>query len=211
MAAELCGLELWLVRHGETIFNRENRLQGQADAPLTARGRSQAAAVAARLGGARFEALYSSDLDRARETAAIINARLGLTVTETPLLRERHFGEAQGLFKADAYARFPGLVKSVVDGTPADLPVGAERVDRLLARTQVFLQQVTQNHASGSRLLIVAHGGSIRGLVISALRFPAESWFSWPLHNAALTVVELGMPARLLLYNDTGQLTPENQ
>lgn len=209
MAVEPRGIELWLVRHGETVFNRENRLQGQADAPLTARGRAQAAALAARLCRKRFDALYSSDLNRARETVAIVNGPLGIGVSETPLLRERHFGEAQGLLKAEAFAQFPALTKSAGAGTVGDIPPGAERVDRLLARTQAFLRQVEQNHASGSRLLIVAHGGSIRGLVISALGLSAESWFSWPLHNAALTILELGTPPRLLLFNDTGHLDSE--
>ena len=86
-----------LVRHGETAWNAEGRLQGQIDIPLNAAGRAQAEATAARLAAHRFDALYSSDLSRALETAAPAATLLGLQTRPTPSLRERQFGGFQGL------------------------------------------------------------------------------------------------------------------
>src|SRR5512140_18596 len=89
-------VDVFLVRHGETTWNREGRIQGSGDSPLTERGVAQARAVAARLAAERFEALHSSDLGRARETARHVAAAVKLEVTAHPGLRERSYGILEG-------------------------------------------------------------------------------------------------------------------
>ena len=96
-----------LVRHGETAWNAETRLQGHVDIPLNDIGRAQAQAAALSLATQNFDALYSSDLSRAVETAAAAGARLGLEVLPTQSLRERRLGGFQGLTRAEAQARYP--------------------------------------------------------------------------------------------------------
>ena len=98
---------LCLVRHGETAWNAERRLQGHTDIPLNAHGLAQAQATAASLAGERFDAAYSSDLARARQTAEAIAGRCRLTPAFDDRLRERHYGAFQSLTYDEARARYP--------------------------------------------------------------------------------------------------------
>src|SRR3954452_24611267 len=93
----MTGTTLLLVRHGETDWNAEGRLQGHTDRPLNEYGRRQAKELAARLAGGHVDAIYASDLSRARETAEIVGERLGLTVVIDPDLRETNWGTWEGL------------------------------------------------------------------------------------------------------------------
>ena len=99
--------ELLLVRHGETDWNRDRRFQGHADPPLNETGREQANALAEELAGEEIELVYTSDLQRARETAQIVGARLGAGVVPLPALREIDVGEWQGLTWPEIEQRFP--------------------------------------------------------------------------------------------------------
>lgn len=96
-----------LVRHGETDWNAAGRIQGHSDTPLNAAGRLQARRAAQRLAREPIRALYSSDLARAFETATIIGVPLGLTVVVSPQLRERRYGEWEGLTSAEIQAHYP--------------------------------------------------------------------------------------------------------
>jgi broad specificity phosphatase PhoE len=98
---------LLLVRHGETDWNTTGRFQGQADPPLNANGRAQAASLAAQLAQTRIGAIYSSDLQRARDTAEIVARKLGMTVRVDRRLREINQGEWDGMLTTDIIARYP--------------------------------------------------------------------------------------------------------
>src|SRR5258706_3803519 len=99
---------LCLVRHGETAWNAEGRVQGQLDIPLSPTGLAQAKAVASALAGESFDAIYSSDLVRVRQTAQPIAELLKKDVLLDERLRERHYGVFQGITYAEAKERFPG-------------------------------------------------------------------------------------------------------
>jgi glucosyl-3-phosphoglycerate phosphatase len=154
---------LLLVRHGETDWNRSGRWQGHSDTSLNDAGREQARRVARELGG--IDVVYASDLARARETAEIIAADLGLEVRVDPRLRERSFGAWEGLTGAEIETRFREAHASWLagQGPGAD---DAEAFDTFAARVRGFLQEVLERH-SEETVLVVAHGGSIR--VIHAL------------------------------------------
>jgi 2,3-bisphosphoglycerate-dependent phosphoglycerate mutase len=96
-----------IARHGESDWNRERRWQGYADRPLTDRGREQARALAARLAHIELDAVYSSDLQRARDTAAVVAENQGLEVQAVPELREVDVGSWSGLTRVEAEERFP--------------------------------------------------------------------------------------------------------
>ena len=101
----------FLVRHGETDWNAAGRAQGQSQVPLNAAGRAQARALATRLRPLRFSAAYASDLRRVTETAAAILYGRDLPLVPSPALREKCFGEWEGMTFAELEARYPGTVR----------------------------------------------------------------------------------------------------
>ncbi len=134
-----------LARHGETDWNRDLRFQGHADEPLNDTGRAQARRLAASLGDERLTAVYTSDLSRAAETAAIVAASLGLPVTADPRLREIDVGSWQGRTRAE------------IDSTRWD----GESYEAHRARALEALFGIAAAHP-GERVLVVAHGGTLR-------------------------------------------------
>lgn len=143
---------LLLVRHGETDWNAEGRLQGHTDRPLNDFGRRQAKALADELSDERLDAVYSSDLLRARETAEIVGERLGLPVVVDPDLREKNWGSWEGLTGAERDA-----VEFVGETTQAHR-------ERVLGA----LRRIAERHPDG-RVLVVTHGGSLRRVQAAVL------------------------------------------
>jgi probable phosphoglycerate mutase len=143
---------LLLVRHGETDWNADGRLQGQTDRPLSEYGRRQARQLAEELAGEEFDAIYASDLSRARETAEIVGARLGLPVALDSDLREKDWGTWEGLTPVER-----DRVEFVGESTEAH----QERMLRALRR-------ISERHPDGG-VLVVTHGGSMRRVQTAAL------------------------------------------
>jgi broad specificity phosphatase PhoE len=145
-----------LVRHGESVWNADGRWQGQADPPLSVLGREQAHHAAAAIG--RFDALWSSDLARARVTAGILAVPLHLPVWVDARLRERGAGEWTGLTRSEIEARFPGALEA------RRSPPGFEPDDALRDRTLAALGDIVDELEPGGDALAVTHGGVIRTL-----------------------------------------------
>jgi broad specificity phosphatase PhoE len=155
-----------LARHGESDWNRAKRWQGWADRPLTARGREQAHELARRLEETELDAVYSSDLARARETAEIVARAKGVTITTTPDLREVDVGSWSGLTRAEAEARFPeAYARWLSGGEGWDDGEAYEEMSKRVLRAVMTIAE----HHPGQRVLAVAHGGSIRGIHAAAL------------------------------------------
>jgi broad specificity phosphatase PhoE len=155
---------LLLVRHGETDWNRDGRWQGGSDTSLNDLGREQAQALAEQLDGS-IDVVYSSDLARARETAEIVAAELGLEVRVDPRLRERSFGSWEGLTTSEIEDRFADSHRRWREGVGAGAD-DAETFEDFSARVNDFLADVLRLHP-GENVLVISHGGSIR--VIHAL------------------------------------------
>jgi probable phosphoglycerate mutase len=150
-------MRLCLIRHGETAWNAEQRLQGWTDIPLNPTGQAQAAAVARELAGIGFDAVYSSPLQRALHTAqAIAGSR---PIVLEPRLRERHFGELQGLTRGEIAAGFPAIQAELNARSPGYQPPGGESLQDFAARVLAVFKQLRQRHHGGQQLLLVAHGG----------------------------------------------------
>lgn len=158
--------EIVVVRHGETEWNAEKRIQGHLDIDLNDVGRQQAVAVAERLSReSKISAIYSSDLKRALKTAeTIANKCGGLQVIEDPNLRERHLGDLQGL----VYGEAPKIKTKAYEAlqsrhTNVEIPGGGESLDQLYKRCTDSLQTIAGKH-QGERVVVVTHGGVIRAL-----------------------------------------------
>jgi broad specificity phosphatase PhoE len=145
-----------LARHGETDWNLHRRVQGHSDAPLNETGRAQARMLAAELEGERIDAVYSSDLVRAHETARILAEPMGLDVTAIPDLRERDFGSWEGLTDVEIRERFP----EAAHGSWGD----AETKEEMARRVTEALLRLAEVHPGG-RVLVVAHGGPVRAVL----------------------------------------------
>jgi broad specificity phosphatase PhoE len=164
---------LLLARHGETDWNRARRWQGHADRPLTDRGRAQAAGLAERLAGIPLDAVYSSDLRRARETAEAVAHVQGLEVVELPALREVDVGSWQGLTRDEAEARFPeGFQRWRAGATGWD---DGESYGEMSRRVLAAVETIANAH-QGGRVLIVTHGGPIRAIHGAALGMDVEAY-----------------------------------
>ena len=157
---------LLLARHGESDWNHTKRWQGFADRPLTERGRGQAQELADRLAGTELDAVYSSDLQRARETAEVVARSKGLDVGTTPDLREVDVGSWSGLTRAEAEARFPEAYARWLQG--AEGWDDGESYEQLSQRVMRAIRTIATAH-DDARVLVVAHGGTIRAIHAAAL------------------------------------------
>lgn len=146
---------LYLVRHGETDWNREHRVQGSTDIPLNEMGRIQAIATGRLLASRRWDAIYASPLSRALETARIVSREVGLgePVVDAALV-ERSYGEAEGMDFASIDEKFPG-------STPVP---GREHWRAVSDRVVPALVRIAEEHPGGN-VLVVSHGGAIRSVL----------------------------------------------
>ena len=162
--------KILLVRHGATEWNEAKRVQGQADVEMNAKGRAEAEEVAERLADLDIEAVYSSDLRRAADTARAIAARHDLEVKLEPAFREIDQGEWTGLLIEEIQRRWPG--RWGPERHYSRRP-GGEAPDQTRARSLQGLKRVVQEHASGS-VVVVTHGGNIRWISAEALGYDAR-------------------------------------
>jgi phosphoserine phosphatase len=158
-----------LARHGQSDWNAARRWQGHADRPLTEKGREQARALAERLRHVELDAVYSSDLRRAAETAAAVSG----DVIELPELREVDVGSWSGLTRAEAEERFPEGVARWREGFPGwD---DGESYEQMTERVVGAVLRIALAH-EGGRVLVVSHGGPIRALHAAALGLDVHTY-----------------------------------
>lgn len=188
---------IWLVRHGQTDWNTQRRIQGHTPTELNSTGRAQAQQLADWLfdvrGRTSFAAGYSSDLPRAAQTAEIIAARLGLSISCTPQLRERHLGEFEGkTWEQIRAARASDGRRVVEHGDLADwtgVP-GVETDEQLWQRVSQILGDIARQH-EGEDVLAVTHGGVIKHIIWHVLGLPTGAPRRFPLTNGLICIIEL--------------------
>jgi len=199
-------ITLYIVRHGQTVDNLENRIQGHTDSPLTELGVRQAEAVADRLASESFAAIHSSDLGRAVRTAEIVASRHALPVKTTPLLRESNLGVAQGLTIEQFAERWPEECRLWRMDSTAHRPPGAETLGQVVKRCGEFIQRILAEHVDGDKLAVIAHAGSQRGLICAAFGLPVSFYRALVTANASVSIVDVGNRPSLKLLNDTCHL-----
>ena len=198
----------YLVRHGETDWNLGERIQGQVDVPLNATGRRQVRHLAQRLEGVHFDAVYSSDLSRTYESAQLIAAGRDIEIATDPDLREFSFGEWEGLTSDEIEARQPGaLTERISAGNEAFAAPGGENTWQVLDRVRRFCKLAAERHDPSDDVLVVAHGGSIRALVVCLLDLADTDVWRFRVHCAGLGIVRNHVGTRVLVrWNDISHL-----
>ncbi len=199
-----------LVRHGESTYNAEGRIQGQQDAPLSERGQRQAERIGERLRSYQFDACYASDLTRAADTArAIMRHHPTVPFELTSLLREIRFGIFEGRIMPEIEEMYPEEYAQWMEDRRAFVPPGAESGDELSARAGRALRWLRERGHDGT-VLVVAHGAMLNAFLGQFLHLDGESRHRFHFDNTALAVVEEEpFGPRLLLANDTSHLGPD--
>jgi probable phosphoglycerate mutase len=192
-----------LIRHGETDWNSQKRVQGQIDIDLNATGEAQARAVRAGLAEYSFIAAYSSDLLRASRTAQIATAGFGFVVSLAPALRERHYGQLQGLTPHEASTQLPDAHRHRLARTPGYDYESGESLIAFAARVMAGLELLAARHAGGN-VLAFTHGGVLDIAYRAATGRGLEEPRDFPLQNAAVNWLEFcGGNWRLVSWADS--------
>ena len=201
---------LLLVRHGQSTWNDEGRIQGQLDPPLSELGREQARRLAERLAGARFAGFYCSDLTRCRETAAAIAEKIGLEPVPSAQLREVALGAWEGLTAADIAARYPGEWERWRSTPSWDSVPESEGAARFETRVRGVIADLFDRHAHGD-VLVVTHGGVIQVALGDVVGRTGSALVPFVIDNCSLsTVVRGGRRTVITGVNDVCHLATPN-
>jgi probable phosphoglycerate mutase len=176
---------LILIRHGETVWNTERRMQGHRDSPLTERGLWQARQLGLRMKDVPFAALYSSDLPRAARTAGEIAAVTGHDIVSDERLRERHFGVFEALTQAEMREREPEAYERFMSRDPQYAVPGGESPSAFFARCRATLEDLARRHA-GDTIAVVTHGLVLDSAWRAATGLALDAQRPVPLVNASL-------------------------
>lgn len=184
-------VELLLIRHAETDFNRQLRFQGHVDAPLNANGLAQAERLALRLAAEPIDLVVTSDLLRARQTAAPLLTLRGLHATADVGWREQAFGVLEGLDAPTIRERFPGLWAAWARHDAAHAPPGGESNQAFFDRIWAALRTLAAAHA-GARIAVVTHGGVLDMVWRGVHGLPAAGPRACAIPNTGLNRVRAG-------------------
>jgi alpha-ribazole phosphatase len=203
-------LSLYLVRHGQTDFSRRDTFCGSIDPPLSDTGRAMAEALGARYGDDPWAAIYASPLQRARETAAPVAARAGLTVEIDPDLREIAYGSWEGRKEAEVAASEPEAFHAWSQNPGHFAPPGGETAFQIAARAAAAIGRIRDRHTDG-KVLIVSHKATLRVLTCALLGIDLNLFrarVAQPV--ASVTVFEFKKSGPLLArLGDVSHLPPE--
>ena len=173
------------LRHGETTWNVDTRIQGQLDIPLNSTGRRQAERMAQALGDEPITAIYASDLSRAWETAQYLGRALDVTVSKEEGLRERGFGDFEGKTFAEIAALLPEQSLRWRKRDPEFAPAGGESLLALRSRVVAAAERLAAQHP-GELIALVGHGGVMDVLYRAATRLELQAPRTWALGNTAI-------------------------
>ncbi len=203
-------MRLILVRHGQTQWNSVSRVQGRTDIPLNEKGRLQAEAIAKRLEGRAFDAVYASPLSRARETAEAITKRCGGTVVLEEDLIEIQFGKWEGMTSAELDRVYPELFKDWgwIERPEDCLRMEAESQHEIVTRSLRFMRQIETRHGSNAQILVVGHTMPTKIIIAHFIGLPYNRIRSLRIENCAYNELETGHEERGFLHvlNDTSHL-----
>jgi alpha-ribazole phosphatase len=205
---------LLLVRHGQTAWNADGRFMGQMDIPLNDKGLLQSEAVGRRLAMERPQAIYTSDLQRARQTAEQIHQAIAESLAPDPppplvidpRLREMSFGEWEGFNYQQIEADQPEALRAWEEDFQSYTPRGGENAAQMFERVFAAHVQISERHPEAT-VILVAHGGSLQALLTHLLGLPIDRMWQFHMSNTGLSEVNLYSAGAVLnLFNDTCHL-----
>ncbi len=199
-------VRLYLVRHAESTWNAEGRVQGHADPPLSERGLAQAERLAERFRGEPIDALYSSPLERARQTAERIAEATALATQIDDRLKEHDMGLFTGLVWREIVEQFPEFSRAWMERA-MDMP-GGEKQAAFHMRATGVMQDIAARHPDG-QIVVVSHGGILGEYLAHLLGLDPERRPPFRFDNASVSVVEVGGPLpapRVHRLNDVSHL-----
>jgi broad specificity phosphatase PhoE len=200
-------IRVYLVRHGQTLWNAEGRYQGRIDSALSPLGRSQAVRLARALAAAPFAAVYSSPLVRAWDTALVIAASHRLSVVPVEELREIALGAWEGLTEEEITRRFGDVVARRRRDPERVVPEGGESLAQVQARAMRAMERILARHDDGT-IAVVAHGAVNKMILLSALNAPLSSYWRIRQDNAGISIVDvIGAHKAVRVMNETAHLT----
>ena len=196
-------IRLILIRHGETDWNVERRKQGRNDQPLNEIGAAQAKLAAEHVkANYQIEKVWTSPLQRCSNTAALFD----IPVATSDLLLEIDYGEWEGMLAVDIESNFSNQINGTVDATD---PPGGEKRSNLPVRGRAWIEE-SQIALHGGDVVLVGHGGSMKGLLVAVLNLPDEAMDTLVIDNCSVTVVDINpdpkIPNRLVTLNHTTHL-----
>lgn len=196
--------KIYLVRHAESSWNRERRVQGMClDVPLSPTGRAQAQLLGARLRGMPLEAVHSSDAERALATARLALGD-GRRITVSDRIRELSLGEWEGRLISDLHAEDPGKLDAWYRAPSTVNLKGGEDLASFRRRVVSFIDEIIA--APGGDVAIITHGGVICIYLTHLLRMHVDDLWSFSLPNASITTVVLDFKPRLRSFGETAHL-----
>ena len=197
------------VRHGQTKWNLVGKYQGQSDIELTDLGRHQAELLAENFPSEKLDAIYSSDLSRAMETANIVGKRFGLVANPEPAFREIHFGVWEGMTYEEISRQWPEAIQLFFKHPDElDIPKG-ESFQDVQARATHRLAEIVANNPS-SVIAVFAHGAVLRTILAAALHIPIKYIWSMRQDNTAVSIVSYDDDCTIVrLLNSTAHLGKE--
>lgn len=202
-------LELIIVRHGQSEGNRDRMFTGHGPSPLTERGRQEARAVAKSIASKPLDALFSSDLPRAVQTAEPLAELTGMAIVQDPMLREKNFGDLTGMSFAELEAKHPDVWHGLLARDPHFQPPGGESHVQCRERMNAFLERLFEMHSSG-RVVLVTHGVAINHLLYSLMRTPINDppWMVFQIDNCSIQRAERQTNGlvRIVCINDRAHL-----
>jgi 2,3-bisphosphoglycerate-dependent phosphoglycerate mutase len=193
----------YLIRHGESLYNAEGRIQGQSDVELSQLGIRQAEAIADALADEAIDAVFASPLRRAMQTSEPIARRLRLTIQQDDRLKEIHAGIFQGLLWAEIEAKFPDAARPWREQLPDFTIPGGESRRALMVRGRAVFDSIRESPFR--RVAVVAHGGILAAALKAMLGIPAErNPFSF--YNASISKLAWADRIKLLTLNQLDHL-----
>ena len=198
--------KLLMVRHGISEFNAARRFAGYSDVEMSSAGYEQAEKLRDRLAGEKIDAVYSSDLKRASETAAIISSGHEMDIATCSELREVNYGDIEGLTYYEISRLYPEVAETVANfNLRLDFP-GGESFKEFITRVSKFLGKL-KKHSPSQTLLVVSHSGPLRVLICRLLGIDLSYWWQIRFDNASLSIVKIHPRGAVInLLNDTSHL-----